>query len=45
VTGGVLAILFGTLLYAGRLQLPNLQQYWWIPTALGIILFSWGFKP
>lgn len=41
---GALAILFGALLYAGVLVIPALQPYWWIPTAAGIVAFSWAFK-
>lgn len=41
---GLLAIVVGTLAYAGTLRLPALQSYWWLPTALGIVAFSWAFK-
>lgn len=43
IAGGIL-ILFGVLLYADILSLPTLQTYWWIPTALGIVGFSWLFQ-
>jgi len=39
---GALLIVLGLLLYAGLIY--NLQAYWWIPTALGIVAFSWLFK-
>ena len=41
---GALAILSGVLLYARVLLIPVAQSYWWIPTALGIVAFSWAFK-
>ena len=41
---GVLAILAGVLLNVGILPLPGLQPYWWVPTALGIVAFSWLFR-
>jgi len=34
----------GLLLYAGVLPLAALQPYWWLPTALGVVAFSWLFK-
>lgn len=40
---GMLAIVLGMLLNAGVL-LPAVQSYWWVPTALGIIAFSWAFQ-
>jgi hypothetical protein len=42
--GGVLLMVLGILLYIKMIPLPSLQPYWWIPTAAGIILFSWAFK-
>ena len=41
---GVLAILSGVALNANLLKLAVLQPYWWLPTAAGIIAFSWAFK-
>lgn len=42
---GLFAILVGVLLNAQWFALiPGWQAYWWVPTAAGIILFSWGFK-
>ena len=40
---GAIAILVGILLNAGLLPFPLGQTYWWVPTALGIIAFSWLF--
>ena len=42
---GMLLIIFGALLYSGSLQFPALLEFWWIPISLGIVAFSWGFKP
>jgi hypothetical protein len=33
----------GLLMNAGVLLAP-LQAYWWLPTALGIVAFSWAFN-
>jgi len=41
---GLLVIVTGLLLYTGKPPFPNLQTYWWIPTAAGIIAFSFLFK-
>ncbi len=41
---GVVAVLFGVLLKAGGLPLAAVAAYWWVPTALGIIACSWGFR-
>lgn len=41
---GALAIIFGMLLNGNVIQSAALQSYWWIPTALGIVAFSWAFK-
>ena len=41
---GVAAILVGMLSYAGIVPLPALQAYWWVPTAAGIVAFSWLFQ-
>lgn len=41
---GVLAILAGILLYMRILPLAAAQPYWWIPTAAGVLAFSWAFK-
>jgi hypothetical protein len=46
IVGGVgaLSIVVGVLLNAGLLPFPAAQPYWWIPTAVGIVAFSWAFK-
>jgi hypothetical protein len=46
IVGGVgaLSIMVGVLLNAGLLPFPAAQPYWWIPTAVGIVAFSWAFK-
>ena len=41
---GVLFIVIGVLLYMQIIPLPSIQSYWWIPTAVGILAFSWAFK-
>jgi hypothetical protein len=41
---GVLLVLMGVLLYMKILPLSVAQTYWWVPTAAGIVAFSWGFK-
>jgi hypothetical protein len=41
---GAGAVLLGILLYASLLPLPLAQTYWWVPTSLGIVAFSWAFK-
>lgn len=41
---GFLFIILGALLYAGVIPALSLQPYWWIPTALGIVAFSWLFQ-
>jgi len=40
---GIVAILAGVLLNRGVFY-PTLQPYWWLPTAAGILAFSWAFK-
>ena len=40
---GAIAILVGILLNAGLLPFTLAQTYWWVPTALGIVAFSWLF--
>lgn len=46
IIGGIGAILIivGVLLYARLLPFPLGQSYWWVPTALGIVAFSWMFR-
>lgn len=41
---GAAAILLGILLNTGLLPFPFAQSYWWVPTALGIVAFSWAFN-
>lgn len=41
---GILFILAGILLYMAVLPLSSIQPYWWLPTAAGIVAFSWAFK-
>ncbi|MEW5868482.1 MAG: hypothetical protein AB1894_04345 [Chloroflexota bacterium] len=41
---GLLAIVLGVLLNAGLLPLFAVQPYWWMPTSIGIVAFSWAFK-
>jgi hypothetical protein len=41
---GAALILVGVLLYLNILPLPSVQPYWWIPTSIGIVAFSWAFK-
>ena len=41
---GMVAILLGVVLNAQLIPLPIAQPYWGIPTAIGIIAFSWAFK-
>jgi hypothetical protein len=41
---GILLILLGVLLNLRLIPLPLAQTYWWLPVAIGILAFSWGFK-
>ena len=41
---GVAAVVLGVLLYLNIFPFPAAQTYWWIPTALGIVAFSWLFR-
>lgn len=41
---GILLILVGVLLNLKVIPIPLAQSYWWLPVALGILAFSWGFK-
>lgn len=41
---GVGAVLVGVLLYLNILPLPAIQPYWWVPTSIGIVAFSWAFQ-
>jgi len=41
---GILLILVGVLLNQKVIPIPLAQNYWWLPVAIGILAFSWGFK-
>ena len=41
---GALLIVLGILLNLKVLPLAWAQSFWWLPVALGIVAFSWGFK-
>ena len=41
---GILLILIGVLLNLKVVPIPLAQNYWWLPVAIGIVAFSWGFK-
>jgi hypothetical protein len=41
---GILLIFIGVLLNLRVIPIPLAQNYWWLPVAIGIIAFSWGFK-
>ena len=41
---GFALILLGVLCYLKVFPSTILQEYWWLPTALGIVGFSWLFK-
>jgi hypothetical protein len=41
---GVIGIIFGLLIKLGAISIGSIDAFWWIPTALGIVLMSWGFR-
>jgi hypothetical protein len=41
---GILLVLIGVLLNLKAIPIPLAQNYWWLPVAIGIVAFSWGFK-
>ncbi len=41
---GVVLIVAGIFFYVWVPGIDGLQPYWWIPTTIGILAFSWGFK-
>jgi hypothetical protein len=41
---GILLIFIGVLLNLKAIPIPLAQNYWWLPVAIGILAFSWGFK-
>lgn len=41
---GAAIALLGILIYWQIVRIPAVENYWWIATAAGILLFSWGFR-
>ncbi len=41
---GILLVFLGIMLNLKAIPIPPAQIYWYIPVALGIVAFSWGFK-
>jgi hypothetical protein len=41
---GIVLILLGLLFYSALILPETWQTYWWIPTSLGIVAFSWLFR-
>ncbi len=41
---GIIFIVLGVLLNLKAIPLQLGQNYWWLPVAIGIVAFSWGFK-
>lgn len=41
---GIVLIVIGILMNRNLFPYSWAQTYWWIPVAIGIIAFSWGFK-
>lgn len=41
---GLVLMVAGVLLNAGWISWTAVQPYWWAPTALGIVAFSWAFR-
>ncbi len=41
---GISLVLIGILLNLKAIPIPLAQTYWWLPVAIGIVAFSWGFK-
>lgn len=41
---GAVLIILGVLLYRNVIPLDWTRSLWWLPTAIGIVAFSWGFK-
>lgn len=41
---GLLVMLAGVAINAGWINVPALQGFWWLPTAIGIVAFSWAFS-
>ncbi len=40
---GVALMVVGVLMNSGMFPVPAIQAWWWVPTALGILAFSWLF--
>jgi hypothetical protein len=40
---GIFLIFIGILLNLKVFPIPLAQNYWWLPVAIGIVAFSWGF--
>ncbi len=41
---GIVLIVIGILMNRNLFPYSWAQTYWWVPVAIGIIAFSWGFK-
>lgn len=41
---GLVLIILGVFLYSALNPWQAAQPYWWIPTAVGIVAFSWLFR-
>lgn len=41
---GAALVVVGLLLYANLWPDLPVRSYWWLPTAIGIVAFSWGFE-
>ena len=41
---GIVLILIGVLANLGVIPYAWARSFWWLPVAIGIIAFSWGFR-
>ena len=41
---GAALMILGILIYTAIIPFDWARSLWWLPTALGIVAFSWGFK-
>ncbi len=41
---GAVLIILGVVMYSRIVPFGALPPYWWIPTSIGIVAFSWAFK-
>lgn len=41
---GAALVGLGVVMSSGLLPFPEIQSWWWLPTATGIVMFSWLFK-